>query len=193
MSAPLFRALISSRPVLFKVCTQFMELNDLKLPKGKFQGKNWPLPKFYFIVVLGTEKWKFQEVGSLSTSVEVLKHRHGRSGQTGVYKIPGMVQMDDVILKRGTFTGDTNLFAWFKTTLGKTPERRNVIITLQNQYGIPEIIWTLSNAFPTKIEGGNFDSKATGDSAVAVESITLTFEEMEVEDLVKMGLRLLNG
>jgi hypothetical protein len=28
---------------------------------------------------------------------------------------------------------------------------------------------------------------------VGIESITLTFEEMEVEDLVKMGLRLLKG
>ena len=170
-----------------------MDLNDLKLPKGKFQGKNWPLPKFYFIVLLGFEKWNFQEVGNLSSSVEVLKHRHGRSGQTGVYKIPGMMQMDDVTLKRGTFTGDSRLFEWYKATQGKVPERRDVIITLQNQYGIPEIIWTLKNAYPTKIEGGNFDSKATGDGAIAIESITLTFEEMEIEDLVKMGLRLLKG
>ena len=170
-----------------------MALGDLLLPKGKFQGTNWPLPKFYFLVLLGTEKWTFQEVGNLSSSVEVLKHRHGKSGQTGVYKIPGMVQMDDVTLKRGTFTGNTRLFEWFKSARGKNPERRDVTIGLLNEFGIPEIIWSLTNAFPTKIEGGGFDSKATGDGAVAIESITLTFEDMEVENLLKMGLRLLKG
>jgi phage tail-like protein len=102
-----------------------------------------------------------------------------------------MMQMDDVTLKRGTFTGDSRLFAWYKATQDKVPERRDVVITLQNQFGIPEIIWTLYKAFPTKIDFGGFDSKATGDGAIAVESITLTFEEMEVEDLLKMGLRLL--
>ncbi|HAW21479.1 MAG TPA: phage tail protein [Flavobacteriales bacterium] len=170
-----------------------MDPKDPNVLKGKLQGKNWPLPKFYFVVKLGTEKWNFQEVGNLTTSVEVLKHRHGRSGQTGVYKIPGMPQVEDVTLKRGTFTGDTRLFEWFKSGLGKNPDRRDVTISLQNQLGKAEIIWTLSKAFPVKIEGGGFDSKATGDSAVAVESITLTFEEMEVEDLKKMNERLGNS
>lgn len=167
-----------------------MDPKDPNVIKGKLQGKNWPLPKFYFVVKLGTEKWNFQEVGNLTTSVEVLKHRHGRSGQTGVYKIPGMLQMEDVTLKRGTFTGDTRLFAWFKSSRSKEGDRRDVTISLQNQDGKAEIIWTLSKAFPTKIEGGSFDSKATGDSAIAVESVTLTFEEMEVEDLKKMNVRL---
>lgn len=170
-----------------------MELTNLITSKGKFQSRNWPLPRFYFKVYLGWETWNFQEVGSLSTNIEVLKHRHGRSGQTGVYKIPGIVQMDDVTLKRGTFTGDSRLFSWFQKSLGKEPERKDVTITLLNQYGIPEIIWSLTKAFPTKIEGGSLDSKATGDGAIAVDSVTLTFEDMLVEDLVKMGIRLITS
>ncbi len=167
-----------------------MDITNLNFPGGIIQDRNWPLPKFHFAVRFGYEIWSFQEIGNLSTSVNVLKHRHGRSGQTGVYKIPGMQEVEDVTLKKGMFTGDTFLFEWFKSTRTKDPMRMDVSIYLLNQFSIPEIIWSLTNAFPVKIEGGNLDSKATGDGAVAIESLTLTFEEMEVEDLLKMGIRM---
>jgi phage tail-like protein len=159
-----------------------------KIPSGYFQNKNWPLPRFHFSVRFGKEKWRFQEVGNLSTRIEILKHRHGRSRQTGVFKIPGMQVVEDVTLKRGTFTGDTKLFEWFQTTGGKNPLRKDVFITLLDESGIPEVVWTLTNAFPVKIEGGNFDAKATGDAAVSIDSVTLTFEEMEIQDLRKLGM-----
>lgn len=149
--------------------------------KGKTQDANWPLPSFHFSVKIGKETWRFQEVGNLTASIEVLTYRHGKSGHEGVYKVPGYKKVEDVVLKKGIFTGNTKLFAWFKTTTTKDIERKDVVISLLNEKGEVEIVWNLSKAFPSKIEGGNFNSKATGESAASIETLTLSFEELEIE------------
>lgn len=147
---------------------------------GDMQNAVWPLPSFHFSVKIGKEVWRFQEVGSLTTSVEILTYRHGKSSHQGVYKVPGYLKTEDVTLTKGVFTGNTKLFDWFKTIGTKDFERKDTVITLLNQDRKPEMIWTLTKAFPVKIEGGNFNAKATGDSASSVESMTLTFEELEI-------------
>jgi phage tail-like protein len=149
--------------------------------KGTFQDSDWPLPSFHFSVKIGTETWRFQEVGNLSSSTEILTYRHGKSGQSGVFKIPGYQKVEDVVLKRGMFTGNTTIYEWFQSNHTPTFVRKDVVISLLDEYGLVEMIWTLSKAFPSKIEGGNFNAKATGDSASTVESITLTFEELVLE------------
>ena len=142
---------------------------------------NWPLPSFQFSVQIGKEKWSFKEVGNIATSVETLTYRHGRSGQTGVYKIPGYEAVENVTLKRGVFIGDTKLFDWFKSSRENSIERKDITISLLNQSNEPEIVWFLSKAFPIKLEGGNFNSITSGESAVSIEMVTLTFEEFEIQ------------
>lgn len=148
---------------------------------GVTQDVNWPLPSFHFSVKIGKETWRFQEVGNLTSSIEVLTYRHGKSGQDGVYKIPGYKKVEDVVLKKGVFTGNTQMFNWFKTTSTKDIERKDVVISLLNEKREPEIVWNLTKAFPSKIEGGNFNAKATGDGAASIEILTLSFEELEIE------------
>lgn len=147
---------------------------------GKTQNNVWPLPSFYFSVKIGKEIWRFQEVGNLSASIELLTYRHGKSAQQGVYKIPGYQKVEDVVLTKGVFTGNTKLFDWFKTVGTKNFERKDIVISLLNEAGKPEMIWTLSKSFPIKIDGGNFNAKATGDTAASIESMTLTFEELDL-------------
>jgi phage tail-like protein len=155
---------------------------------GTFQNKNWPLPKFHFAVNFGAELWSFQEVTGLETEVEVLEYRHGKSKQFGSFKMPGIPKVSDAVLKKGVFTSDTMLFEWFKkNNLNKT-ERKDVTISLLNEYQIPEIIWTLSNAFPKKIESSGLNSQG---SEIAVESIVLSYEELAIDNIVSMGLKAL--
>ena len=147
----------------------------------------YPLPGFYFQVTMGLELWSFQEVSGLNTEVEVLNYRHGKSKQLGAYKMPGRPSTTDAVLKKGMFKGDTFLFEWFKTNMTGV-ERKDVTITLLNEYHIPEIIWILSNAFPVKIESSTLNST---DSAVAVESVTLAYDELEIENIYSMGAKSL--
>ncbi len=145
--------------------------------KNAAKDKIWPMPVFHFKVTLGTEVWSFQEVSGLTTEVEVLEYRHGKSKQFGSFKMPGRPSTSDAILKKGVFKGDTFLFDWFKKNLSKV-ERKEVTIALLSEKQSPEIIWTLSGAFPKKIESANLNAT---DSGVAVESVTLAYEELEIK------------
>ena len=144
--------------------------------------KSYPLPGFYFQVTMGLEMWSFQEVSGLNTEVEVLNYRHGKSKQLGNYKMPGRPSTTDAVLKKGMFRGDTFLFEWFQGNLTELV-RKDVTICLLNEYHIPEIIWILSNAFPVKIESSTLNST---DSAVAVESVTLSYDELQIENSISM-------
>lgn len=161
--------------------------NLISFKKGAYQDWNWPLPKFHFAVTFGLEMWSFQEVTGLETEVEILEYRHGKSKQLGSYKMPGRPTVNDVVLKRGMFRGNTFLFEWYKKNLSKV-ERKDVNIALLSEYHTPEIIWTLSNAFPKKIESTSLDSQG---SESAIESITLSYEELEIDNIVAMGIKAL--
>ena len=145
---------------------------------GKTQNSNWPLPKFHFEVKIGKEKWRFQEVNGLESEIEVLEYRHGKSKQFAKFKMPGMKKVSDVTLKKGVFTGDTKLFEWYKKNNLNTVERKTITISLLNEKHRAEIIWTLANAFPKKIESTNLNAQG---SEIAIETIVLSHEELDIE------------
>lgn len=148
--------------------------------EGSSQNSNWPLPKFHFEVSFGSEVWRFQEVSGLESEVEVLEYRHGKSKQLGVFKMPGLPKYTDATLKKGVFTGDTRLFNWYNKNNTSQAERKDVTITLLNHLHEPEIVWTLTNAFPKKIESTSLNSQG---SEIAVESIVLSYEELSIENI----------
>jgi phage tail-like protein len=145
---------------------------------GKTQNSIWPLPKFHFEVKIGKEKWRFQEVNGLESEIEVLEYRHGKSKQFAKFKMPGMKKVSDVTLKKGVFKGDTKLFEWFKKNNLNTVERKTITISLLNEKHRAEIIWTLANAFPKKIESTNLNAQG---SEIAIETIVLSHEELDIE------------
>jgi phage tail-like protein len=145
---------------------------------GDKQNNIWPLPKFHFEVRIGEEEWFFQEVSGLETEVEVLEYRHGKSKQYATFKMPGMMKVSDVTLKKGVFTGDTKIFEWFKQVKLNTIKRKTVTISLLNENHKAEIVWTLSKAFPKKIESTNLNAQG---NEIAVESIVLCHEELDIK------------
>lgn len=144
---------------------------------GENQNNVWPLPKFHFEVKIGNEEWFFQEVAGLESEVEVLEYRHGKSKQFAPFKMPGMKKVSDVTLKKGVFTGDTKLFDWFKEVKLNTIERKTITISLLNENQKAEIVWTLSNAFPKKIESTNLNAQG---NEIAIETIVLSHEDLEI-------------
>ena len=58
-----------------------------------------------------------------------------------------------------------------------TIKRSTVVISLLDEAGKPTMIWTLTNAWPTKITGT--DLKSDGNE-VAVESIELAHEKLSI-------------
>ena len=145
---------------------------------GSAQSKNlWPLPKFYFEVKWDSEVMSFQEVSGLQVEVEELKYRAGDSKSFGVMKMPGMMKVGNVTMKKGVYKGDNKFWDWFNEIKMNTIKRKPVTISLLDETGAPTMVWTLLNAFPLKIT--STDLKAEGNE-VAIETIEIAHEGLTI-------------
>jgi len=145
---------------------------------GEAQDKNWPLPKFYFMVDWGsTTNIPFQEVSGLNIEAQPLLYRHGNSPVFSEINMPGIVKNSNVTMKKGVFANDNSFWDWYNKIKMNTIERQNVVIKLLDEGGNPTMTWTLLNAWPTKISSTDLKSNA---NEVAVESIEIMHEGLTI-------------
>ena len=142
---------------------------------SKQSEKVWPISKFYFTVDLGggMENVSFQEVSGLDTESQIIEYRHNDSPTFSTIKMPGIVRPNSITLKKGMFVKDNQFFDWYKTLEMNTVKRVTVTIKLLDEERNPTMIWTLQNAWPTKISAIDLKS---GDREVAIESIEIAHE-----------------
>jgi len=148
--------------------------------------KNYPLPKFHFQLDWGGTRIGFTEVSGLDFETEVIEYREGSSPTYNKTKQPGLTKYTNVTLKRGTFLGDFEYFEQWKKTMmfqeGKEKFRRDVTIRLLDEEHQPIISWTLSRAWPSKVQSTNLKSDA---NEVAIESIELVHEGLSIVEAKK--------
>jgi phage tail-like protein len=145
---------------------------------GSKQGTTWPLPKFYFKVDIGDQKdVPFQEVSGLDTETQPIEYRSGNSKGFSTVKMPGIRKNGNVTLKKGIFAKDNKFWDWYNQIKLNTIKRVPVTIQLCDEGGNPTMVWTLSNAWPTKITGT--DLKSDGNE-VAVETLEVAHEGLVV-------------
>jgi len=120
----------------------------------------------------------FTEVSGLSAEAESIEYRNGAEAQLAPRKLSGLTKYGDVTLKRGVI-GSTSFWDWFRATRDGAPERRNVVVQLVSEDRTNVVVsWKLRNAFPIKYVGPTLDART---SEVAIESLTLSVEGIEVE------------
>lgn len=144
---------------------------------GSTENTTWPLPKFYFSVTGIPGKPVFQEVTGLETEVQTIEYRAGSNKSFAPINMPGLAKLGNVTMKKGVFVTDQTLWTWFSSITMNTIARSTIVVTLNDQTGTPQMIWTLTNAFPTKLTGT--DLKSDGNE-VAIESIEIAYETMTV-------------
>jgi len=145
---------------------------------GSAQSKAvWPLPKFYFQVKWDSTVMQFQEVSGLDVESQPLEYRAGDSPVHSVVKMPGMKKYGDITMKKGVFKSDNQYWAWFNQIKLNTIKRVPVTISLLDEAGAPTMVWTLTNAFPTKITGTDLKSQG---NEVAVETIVIAHEGLTI-------------
>jgi len=137
----------------------------------------WPLPKFYFQVKWDSQVMSFQEVSGLDIQSEEIKYRHGDSPEFSVIKMPGMKKFGNVTMKKGVFKSDNKFWDWFNQIKMNTVKRLPVTISLLDETGAPTMVWTLANAWPTKITGT--DLKSEGNEA-SIETIEIVHEGLTI-------------
>lgn len=145
---------------------------------GSAQSANiWPLPKFHFEVKWDSNVMSFQEVSGLDIQSEEIKYRSGDSKQFSVVKMPGMMKFGNVTMKKGVFKGDNKFWDWLNQIKMNTIKRVPVTISLLDESSAPTMVWTLANAWPTKIT--STDLKSEGNE-VAIESIEIVHEGLTI-------------
>jgi phage tail-like protein len=141
---------------------------------GSKQGATWPLPKFYFKVDIGDQKnVPFQEISGLDTETQPIEYRAGNSKDFSVMKMPGIRKNGNVTFKKGVFAKDNKFWDWYNQIKLNVIKRVPVTIQLCDEGGNPTMVWTLANAWPTKITGT--DLKSDGNE-IAVETLEVAHE-----------------
>lgn len=145
---------------------------------GDKQDNVWPLPKFYFILeTADLKEATFQEVSGLDVEAQIIEYRHGNSPDFSTIKMPGIKKYGNITLKKGIFKGDNKFWDWFNKIKMNTIARQPVTIKLLDEAGSPTMVWTLKNAWPTKITGT--DLKSDGNE-VAVETLEIAHEGLTI-------------
>ena len=140
-------------------------------------GTVWPIPKFRFEVKWDSAVMSFQEVSGLDVEAQPIEYRHGDSPAFSVIKMPGIKKYGNVTMKKGVFSKDNKFWDWFNQIKMNTVKRIPITISLLDEAGAPTMVWSLTNAWPTKITGT--DLKSDGNE-VAVETIEIAHEGLTV-------------
>lgn len=137
----------------------------------------WPIPKFHFQVKWDSEVLSFQEVSGLDVEAQIIEYRSGDSPVFSTVKMPGIQKSGNVTMKKGVFKSDNKFWDWFNKIKMNTIARVPVTISLLDETGAPTMVWTLANAWPTKITGT--DLKSDGNEA-AIETIEIAHEGLTI-------------
>lgn len=139
-----------------------------------------PMPKFYFSVDIGDQKnLAFQEVKGLESETQLIEYRAGNSELISNVKMPGFSKVGNVTLKKGIFVKDSKFADWYMRMSMNHIERVPVVIKLLDEKGNPTMVWTLLNAWPTKVSGA--DLKSDGNE-VAIETLEIAHEGLMVAE-----------
>lgn len=139
----------------------------------------WPLPKFHFQVKWDSEVMSFQEVSGLDIEAQPIEYRHGDSPQFSTLKMPGIRKFGNITMKKGIFKSDNKFWDWFNQIKMNTIKRIPLTISLLDEEGSPTMVWSIANAWPTKITGT--DLKADGNEA-SIESIEIAHEGVTISN-----------
>jgi phage tail-like protein len=139
----------------------------------------WPIPKFYFEVKWDDKVMSFQEVAGLDVQSEPIEYRQGDSPVFSVVKMPGIKKYGNITMKKGIFKSDNKFWIWFKEIKMNVIKRVPVTISLLDEKGAPTMVWTLANAWPTKITGTDLKSDSND---VAIETIEIAHEGITIDN-----------
>jgi phage tail-like protein len=143
--------------------------------------KNYPLPKFHFLVEWGGTRMGFTEISGLDFETEVIEYREGSDRIYNKHKQPGLTKYSDITLKRGTFLGDFEFFELWKKTMmfqeGKEKFRRDIVIKLLDEEHAPIISWSVANAWPRKVQYADLKADA---NEIIMETMILVHEGLSI-------------
>ena len=145
--------------------------------------KEYPLPTFHFVVDWGGTRIGFTEVSGLSFETEVIEYREGNSPVYNKRKLPGLTKYSNIVLKRGVFLGDFEMYSLWRRTMffqeGKEKFRRDISIRPLDEEHQPVITWILHNAWPCKVSYAGLNAAS---KEVLIETMELVHEGVSIAE-----------
>lgn len=155
-------------------------------------GMAYPLTKMNFLVSIPDVSGSiaaFSEVTGIDASVDVIEFRQGNAHSLAPVKIPGLVKHGNITLRMG-YTIGNGFKSWIqecvKDARGAMPRKTVTIELIDIRDGSPNsayetssgsIIWVLKECWVAKYSGPDLNAST---SEVAIESVELAFEEMDI-------------
>lgn len=133
----------------------------------------YPLPSYnYRVTVDGGTTMSFSEVSGLNIEYENAIYKHGFSWVMGSHIIRGQAKPVNVTLKRGIVKKRDYLYSWLKSA-----NKRDIVIDLCDEKGLPLVSWEISRAMPLKLDAPSFSADA---NEVAIESLELIAHNLKL-------------
>lgn len=117
----------------------------------------------------------FSECSGLEMSMEIHEYKEGGANDR-VYQFATRANFTKITLKRGMGFSD-ELWNWHYDYVQGKGKRRDGIIALMNEMGIPVKVWMFRRAIPSKWSGPSFNATQNG---VAIETLEIAHEGVEL-------------
>jgi len=147
-----------------------------------------PLPSFRYTVTLGdaanllralaggglTAGGGFTDCSGIEVSCELLEYTEG--GQNAfAHRLPTRSKPSDITLKRGMLI-ETDLWIWVRTFIDGLYVRKDGLVIVNSQHGLPAQAWLFHRGLPMKWTGPTLNAAQTG---VATETLVIAHEGLE--------------
>jgi phage tail-like protein len=143
----------------------------------------YPLPVYnYRVTILDGDTptvLGFSEVSGLAVEYEPVTYKHGWSFLMGSNIIPGMRKPIQVTLKQGLTKNAEFLQNWLNKSYlepWSITVKRDIIIDLCDEKGLPVVRWKLKKALPIKLEAPMLDASSNDVAIISMELIVADLE-----------------
>ena len=117
----------------------------------------------------------FTECKGLESTLETEDYLEGGVNDR-VHRFPTRMAYSNITLIRGVGLGE-DLWNWHQEYIDGKGKRRDGLIVLQDNLGIPIKIWSWARGLPVKWIGPPFDAQS---SAVSIETLEIAHEKLEL-------------
>jgi len=140
----------------------------------------YPPVGFHFLITFEfsaqADDTRFQEVSGLDVDMEMEPFTEGGQNRF-IWQLPKRSHYSDITLKRGMFI-NSPVVEWCKDAFENFSfAPANVSISLLNEQHQPIMTWYVISAIPKKWSVSGLNA---GDSSIAVESITLSYQYFNI-------------
>lgn len=117
----------------------------------------------------------FSECSGLEMTMDIHEYKEGGVNDR-IHKFPTRAQFSNITLKQGMGLSD-DLWLWHYDFIQGKGKRRDGVIALMNEMGIPVKAWVFKRGIPHKWNGPGLNASQ---NALAIESLDISHEGIEL-------------